>query len=117
MTDVRELTQAEFDGMVSGQQKFFMDLISSGRARIVQAKTPAPEPVRKDRIARDRSPGPLDRLQGKNVRVILSDDRELEGTITEVSTFEIVVTSQHSDTVVIMKHAIITVRELPEVTT
>ena len=98
---VREITQAQFDGMVSGQQQFFLDLIKKGQAKIV-SDTPAPKESKPQRREAPRD-SPFDRMLGKEVKLLLSTGVTMAGKLTEVWQFEVVVNKT-----LVLKHAIIT---------
>ena len=89
--NVRVISQAEFDGMVSGQQKFFLALIEQGKAKIAE---PAPTATA---AAPERHQSPVQRYLGKNVLVYMVDGRMLGGELIEVSQYELLLI-HHSGT-------------------
>jgi len=112
---VRDISQREFDALVPAQQAFYRDLIKQGRARITPDAGPGtmvPEKKR-DRGDRqtERKPAPLDRLVGRQVRILLTNGQSIEGTLTEVSQYEAVLATA-TGTLIVFKHAITTAEEM-----
>ena len=100
---VRVISQAHFDKMVSGQQKFFLELVAQGRARIGDERAPTVHPT--SPVVEKRKP-PVHRLIDKKVTVTLVDGSTCTGILEEVFQYEIVV-----EGVVVFKGAIMTIVE------
>jgi len=109
--DVRLIKKSDFEKMVSGQRQFFLSLVEQGKAKIVD-ETPA-APVGKAETEKPRKQGPIQRLQGKKVIVLLSNDIEIVGTLAEIWQYETLLDTG-AEQITIMKHAIITVKEVKE---
>lgn len=113
VNDIRLIGQSEYDRMVSGQKKFFDDLVERGRARIV------PDGVKQGDISKaqdakkpERKPGPVKWLIGKKVLVKLMNAETLTGILSEVWQYELIVATESGEDVVVMKHAIGHLREV-----
>jgi hypothetical protein len=108
---IREISRAEYDKMVKGQQAFFDALIKEGRARIVEGEaqpakpaisTPAPAP---GGTRRPLPKDPIRQLAGQTVTARLIDGSTISGMLEQVWQFDIVI-----DGVVVLKHALLTIK-------
>ena len=102
---VNVITQAKLDSLPPVEREIQNRLIREGRLRVVnpgekgKEKKPA------------RTPEPLERLKEKQVRLSIVGGTILEGTLREVSRFEVVlVTGERS--LIILKHGILLVEEV-----
>jgi sRNA-binding regulator protein Hfq len=101
MNTLRIITEAEYNGAVSGQKKFFDTLIEKGQAKMLTADAP-PELVQKD----ERKQGPLNRLKGKKVCLLLTNEQVLQGVLAEVWQYELILDAPER-LYTILKHAVI----------
>jgi hypothetical protein len=100
-SDIRIISQQEFDGAVSGQKKFFLDLIAKGQARMQTAEA-TPELAQKD----DRKQGPLNRLKGKQVCLLLTNEQILQGSLVEIWQYELFLDAPER-LYTVLKHSVI----------
>jgi sRNA-binding regulator protein Hfq len=101
MNTLRVITQQEYDGAVSGQKKFFDTLIEKGQAKMLTAEAP-PELAQKD----ERKQGPLNRLKGKQVCLLLTNEQVLQGSLSEVWQYELILDAPER-LYTVLKHAVI----------
>ena len=111
---IQKITQADFDGMGATRQAFIVEWIKAGQVKIVPTSeiTAAPKTTKNatSKKPSEMKQGPLDRLRDKPVRILLVNGQNLNGTITEISRFEVVLDTG-ADTVVVLKHAVISAEE------
>lgn len=107
-TDVREISQQELDAMVSGQRKFFLELIEQGRARVVSSTTTsAPKKEEKKRQTPDRErPSAFSGMIGHEVKIVLVDGNTITGKLVTVWQFEITLATSFNE-IVVLKHGIL----------
>jgi sRNA-binding regulator protein Hfq len=101
MNTIRIITPQEYDGAVAGQKKFFDTLIEKGQAKMLTAEA-LPELAQKD----ERRQGPLNRLRGKTVCLLLTNEQVLQGNLTEVWQYELILDAPER-LYTILKHAVI----------
>ena len=108
---VRIITQGEYNSLSPQQQEFYSDLATQGKVKIVE-KIPLQNNGKRDTQERkEQSPDPLNRLKGKKVVISLTTQDRQEGTLSEVWKFETVLLTAGGP-LVILKHAIVSVREV-----
>lgn len=107
----RIITRKEYDACVSGQKKFYDDLIEKGLLAIEGAKeqpaADAPEIKKSD----DRPLGPLHRLKNKRVIVSLLTQDRIQGILSEVWQYELIIITPDGP-LAVLKHAVVSVREV-----
>lgn len=107
-SDIREVTTQELDNMVSGQRKFFLELIEKGQAKIVPDTGSALRKVTKDRQTPDRErPSAFTTLIGHEIKVVLVDGNTITGKLVTVWQFEITLKTAFNE-IAILKHGILT---------
>jgi sRNA-binding regulator protein Hfq len=112
---LQKITQADFDAMNPARQAIYVDLIKKGQVRIVSAdelnvKHDGAKKDRRNDPARDDR-GPLSRMKNKTVTILLVNGQALTGRLLEIAQFEIVLTTEGRD-LVVLKHAVISAEEL-----
>lgn len=110
----RILTQTEFAALPATEKKMVELGIKEGSVRVIPVSyanevKAADKKERKERPP--RAPQPLERLQGKRVKLSLTSGGDIEGLLKEVAQYEIVFTIEERDAV-ILKHIIGMVWEL-----
>ena len=103
---VNVITQAKLDSLPPVEREIQNRLIREGRLRVV---SPGEKGTSKEKPA--RTPEPLERLKETQVRLSIVGGTILEGTLREVSRFEIVL-STGERSLVILKHAILCCEEV-----
>lgn len=112
MTEIsRTMTQAEYDAIPPQQREFYDRLAREGRIRIVPDHAPPRDKMEGGQVVGKKKPDLIERLKGKAVMIRLADGFVLEGTLTEISKFEVVVYTDGRD-VVVLKHALMTLEEV-----
>ena len=124
---VQEITQKQYDQLVTGQKRFYDTLIADGKVRIVKENEPSKPLVETgskptgssqphlqyQKVSSGRpyqeKPELIARLLNYKVTVLLGNGTVIEGVLKEVTSYELVI-----DNTIIMKHAVTTVRELEE---
>ena len=99
---VKTVTQAWLDGLPPIEREIQNSLIRQGRITVATKEKGAKAP---------RTPEPLERLKETQVRLSIVGGTILEGTLREVSRFEIVL-STGERSLVILKHAILCCEEV-----
>ncbi|MFA5346633.1 MAG: hypothetical protein WC294_00705 [Methanoregula sp.] len=102
--EVQRITQKDFDAMSDQKKIFYLDLIKKGQVKISDAS---------DRPAERERRSPFSWLRDKRVRVILTNSEVIEGTLTDVWQYEIALDVPGGSPVLILKHAVMTVQEIP----
>lgn len=105
---IQSITRKDLDAMGEAKRKFCQDRIAAGQMVIVPEYTPAVE-----RFGRplDEPRGPFSWLKGKNVQVTLPAGQTIEGKLTDVWQYEIALDVPGSGPVLILKHAVLMIRE------
>ena len=103
---MRTLTALEFANQLPSEKALTTRAIQEGRLRVV---SPGEKGTSKEKPA--RTPEPLERLKEKQVRLSIVGGTILEGTLREVSRFEVVL-STGGRSLIILKHAILCCEEL-----
>jgi len=109
------MTRGEYDALPPQQREFYDRLVREGRIKIVPDRAPPGDKLgdghRSGRKQPEEKPDPIERMKGRSVRARLVDGSNLEGTLTEISKFEVVVATEGRD-LVVLKHALITLEEI-----
>ena len=99
---VKDITQARLDALPPVEREIQNSLIRQGRLRVAG-------PGEKKGEKPPRVPEPMELLRGKHVKIVLVTGATLEGTLQEVSRFEVVLLVDGTRSVVVLKHAVVMV--------
>lgn len=104
---VQEITQQAFNEMNDDRKKFYQDLIKKGQVKITDT-----EKDNQKQRQREDVRSPFSWLRNQNIEVKFTSGDTIAGLLTDVWQYEIAIKTPDGS-VLIMKHAIRTVRKIP----
>ena len=107
---IEVISQKDYDNMNGARKIMYTDLIKKGQVKISDGKEKKESPKEKPR-GEGRSP--FSWLREKNVMVTLVTGTILTGLLTDVWQYEIALDIPGSNPILILKHALVSVQEVP----
>lgn len=99
--DAQMISQKDFDKMSETKRQFFLELIKKGQVQIYAEEEKKPERERR---------APFAPFRNKDVVVALMNGQTVEGILTDVWLYEIGIEFPDKTSILILKHAMVSVK-------